>query len=339
MDEEPKGVGDLLGSGELVAQTPIEQKRVELPGNLGYPWSICQLEYVEYASEQDKEFRPKDGTRIWSVEYILSKSVGLSDQAVSLEKDAMGTSHLGLVRDTEITTRDDGSGESVTFKLLRNPDGTLGKIVVPVTADSPFEARMIAGRATSGLLGMVSFRENVPLHIGTEIVRDPESGWARFWMVLPAPSAALGPVKLRLPPDLRPIYALWRESRNSRSYFYRFLCLFKIVEGLLETILPRMYRDLAEKGKKFERVKNEVPDSKEMRETAPELVGKRFTRVRDELKGRYRHALAHFELDARKPLDLDDPKNRHEYERLFPVVDYMARALINEVERIGLSSD
>lgn len=315
--------------------TPIEKKEATIPLSAGYPLSVCQFDYVEHDSRENKDFLPEKGMRTWSVEYILSKNVELIDEGVSLDESAIGRSHLGLERDTEVKVRPDRSNEILSLNLLRSPEGTLGKIVVPVTTDHPVKARVIAGRAVSGLLGMLSFQGNAPLHISREIVRDPQSGWARFWILLPAPSVVLGDVRLRMSHELRPVYALWRESRNSRSYFYRFLCLFKVVEGLLETILPRVIKELTKAGKTFEPISRRViPDDKEIKRVTPEFVGMKFTRVRDELRGQYRHALAHFALDNRPPMDLDDPKNRHEYERLFPVVDHLASSLIREAERL-----
>jgi hypothetical protein len=195
---------------------------------------------------------------------------------------------------------------------------------------------VIAARSVAGLLGVLSFQGNTPLHVDREILRDPESGWTRFWVLLPAADARMGPLRVRLVPLLRPVYALWRESRNSRSYFYKFLCLFKIVEGLQESILPSVYKESTRRGKHFEAVSRVVPDEPHIKALTPEFVGKKFTRVRDELNGQYRHALAHFGLDHTAPLDLDDPKTRHEYERLFPVVDHMAAALIRDAERLFL---
>jgi hypothetical protein len=325
---------DLLGPREMIIQVPVEKKEIAIPLNIGYPWSVCQLDYVEHDSQLDKDFLPAEGIRTWTVEYLLSKNVALADEGGSLDQSAMGSSHLGLESDMEIKVRGNGSGEGLSFKLLRSPDNLLGKIVVPVSTDHPIKARVIAGRAVSGLLGVLSFQGNVPLHVSREVIRDPESGWARFWIVVCAPAVTLSRVKMQVHPDLRPVYALWRESRNSSSYFYRFLCLFKIVEGLLETILPRVYKKISREKKEFERFKGKVPDDKEINRATPEFVGKKFTQVRDELKGQYRNALAHFGLDDKPALDLDEPGTRYEYERLFPVVDYMARTLIGEATRL-----
>jgi len=326
--------GDLLGERRLIAETPIEQKEVTLPGAAGYPWSVCQFDCVERDSRQGREFLPGPGVRTWSVEYILSKNVALADEKVTLGQESMGSSHLGLDRDTEINVRDEESGETYKFTLFRGPDGTLGKIVVPVSTDHPIKARMIAARAVGGLLGVLSFQGNTPLYFDREILRDPESGWTRFWVVLPATAVRVGPLRLRLVSELRPVYALWRESRNARSYFYKFLCLFKIVEGLLESILPSIHKEMRRRGMTVVGFKELIPDDPHIKLPTPEFVGKKFTRVRDELKGEYRHALAHFSLDEAVPLDVDDPKTRGEYERLFAVVDYMAAVLIREAERL-----
>jgi hypothetical protein len=325
---------DILGRRELVTKVPIEQQEATIPSSAGYPWAVSQFDYVERDARRNKDFLPEPGLRTWSVEYILSKNVDLVEERGDLDPSAIGSSHLRLQRDTQITSRDDVLGQEFSFRLLLAPDGTLGKIMVPVDADDATRARALARRAVFGLLGVLSCQGNVPLFISREIVRDPESGWVRFWIVLPAPPPTLGPVRLRIFSELRPVYALWRESRNSRSYFYKFLCLFKIVEGLLERVIPDVSKELTEAGRDFQPVRPRVPRDREIAIATPEYVEKRFTRVRDELRGQYRHALAHFELDDESPLDIDDPKTRHEYERLFPVIDYMARTLITHAERL-----
>jgi hypothetical protein len=234
----------------------------------------------------------------------------------------------------EVKYRDEESGLVGSLSMLRNSDGTLGKVTTTVVTDHPDKAMAIASRAVSGLLGRLSFEGNVPLYVVREIVRDPESGWTRFRLVMPGTPGLISALKIRQFADLRPIYALWRESRNTRSFFYRHLCLFKIVDGLLGTVMPRVRKTLKAAGKAGIEPSFHIPDDEFIKAATPEFVGRKFTTVRDDMRNEYRNAIAHFQLKSTAPVDLDNPAYRYQYERLFPVTDYMARALIVETERL-----
>jgi methylamine utilization protein MauJ len=98
---------------------------------------------------------------------------------------------------------------------------------------------------------------------------------------------------------LMPIYGLWREAKNSMSNFYKFLCHFKILEGLLKQILPTLFQSAREQGIPLMMAKLLVPDHQELQRSHKDKIGLKVQEVFDgEMTGEYRNALAHFRLDS-----------------------------------------
>ena len=48
--------------------------------------------------------------------------------------------------------------------------------------------------------------------------------------------------------SLFPVYGLYREALCAYSNFYRFLCFFKIMEGIIKSIRPQLFRLAREQG-------------------------------------------------------------------------------------------
>ena len=79
-------------------------------------------------------------------------------------------------------------------------------------------------------------------------------------MVGPEREIVLNPGRAHLHTDLAPIYALYREFKNSNSAYYRLLCLYKIMEGILGVLRKNARTEYAKVGLKFSVAKETVPD-------------------------------------------------------------------------------
>jgi hypothetical protein len=139
-----------------------------------------------------------------------------------------------------------------------------------------------------------------------------------FWKRL-IPSADL------LFSEMSPVYAMFREALNSHSYFYKFLCYYKILEGLLGPLRSEALRRAKALNLRVELQKQIVP---EIPDLTPELngyVGKSINRLFDNLlRPRYRDAVAHF-VTRGGVLHVGQPDYTDEYARIIVICERCAR--------------
>ncbi len=74
--------------------------------------------------------------------------------------------------------------------------------------------------------------------------------------------------------ELSPIYALYREFKNSSSAYYRLLCLFKVMEGILGVLRKKGREEAKALGVRFSMPKETVPDHPDISKDLRYLVGK-----------------------------------------------------------------
>jgi hypothetical protein len=114
-------------------------------------------------------------------------------------------------------------------------------------------------------------------------------------MVGPEREVTLNPGAQHLPLALSPIYALYREFKNSSSAYYRLLCLFKIMEGILGVLRKKGREEAQALGVPFSMPQETVPDHPDISKNLRYLVGKPIKEFYDNvLQKPYRDAASHF---------------------------------------------
>ncbi len=150
------------------------------------------------------------------------------------------------------------------FKGYPNTKGFLGKIESqPFEADSFGEAQQKAHRAVSPFLSDWSIHLDIPLHIyrieATElrtlgkVINFVVPSWEVPWSVAPTAN---------LRAEYRGYASLYREALNSSSRVYRFLCLYKIIEGVLAR-RRRLGEEARNKDERFSRPEESIPSKSE----------------------------------------------------------------------------
>jgi hypothetical protein len=136
--------------------------------------------------------------------------------------------------------------------------GFLGKIEsAPFRAKNRSDAEAKAYRALASSLSNWSIHLDVPLHVYQIDTVEMATGNTQMSLVTPfweAPLAITPTADMK--PEFRGYASLYREALSSSSTVYRFLCLFKIIEG----VVSRRAR-IAEEAKASER---EIPRHREV---------------------------------------------------------------------------
>jgi hypothetical protein len=123
------------------------------------------------------------------------------------------------------------------FTVIARPNdyGRLGVIeIAAIHADSYTHAEILATNTVSWVLSHWSVILDVPLRTREVAITELSSGNSQITKALPAPIVAV-PVGTSSPFDaeFRFYASLYREGQNTASMAYKFLCFYKIVEGLL----------------------------------------------------------------------------------------------------------
>lgn len=183
------------------------------------------------------------------------------------------------------------------------------------------------------ILDNLSYKAAIPAQVATTIVYDLTHEVQYMSFVAPAHPVKIEIGRQRILVEMQPVYAAYREAMNSSSPYYRLLCLYKIMEGLLGPLRTSVKRKSAELGIEFKVPKDRVPDHDNIAIGLRPYIGKPIKEFYDKfLTKSYRDALAHFSLKERKPLVLSDPEDIQRFTDVGFLTDLCARALIEHYE-------
>jgi hypothetical protein len=114
--------------------------------------------------------------------------------------------------------------------------------------------------------------------------------------------------------NMRPVYSMYREAKNAGSDFYRFLCYYKILDGLLNKMRVDTYKEAKARGLDIRASRQVVPDHPElpdhMRSFAATPMKHFFDNV---LTPQFRNAVAHFVTADGTIFDMSGPDHLNSY--------------------------
>ncbi len=268
--------------------TRVDIPREQLPA-AGAPSAITVAAIMENETRdgtmrlQDQSLRPFD------VEVLLTKHLTLPDTFNAGFTKEDGTSLIKLGSNIRVDTA------SGTFHIDLNSQNEMALIRMRVEARVPTEARNKVYDAIAVFLDHLSYAAGTPILTGQMKIYDVKNQIITIDMVGPEREVTLNPGAQHLSLALSPIYALYREFKNSSSAYYRLLCLFKIMEGLLGVLRKKGREEAQALGVPFSMPKETVPDHPDISKDLRYLVGKPIKDFYDNvLQKPYRDAASHF---------------------------------------------
>ena len=129
---------------------------------------------------------------------------------------------------------------------------------------------------------------------------------------------------------------MYHEALKSNSDFYKFLCYYKVLEGLLGPMRADVFKTAREQGLKLTRGVEFVPDSTDIVDANYRAyIGKSVKKfVDDVLEPRFRNAVAHFIPDQGAVLHMSDPSQAEEYASVILVCELCVRVVIANHEAL-----
>lgn len=193
--------------------------------------------------------------------------------------------------------------------LHHNSRRELSLVEFSCQARSIGEAKSVFLGVLTPFLDRLSFRCNLPIHIVRVACTDATHCIQSMGYIAPHQSVMLNPHSVTNFQELLPIYALYREAKNNSSSFYKFLCYYKILEGIYSWLRPALFKDAKSKNVSIATRKELVPALHEPSSEQAALEGKPIKGVFDaRFRPEFRDQAAHFLLSEGKPLNVSDSR-------------------------------
>ena len=216
-----------------------------------------------------------------------------------------------------------------SFTVHLNAASHVSMISADVIARTPVEAHFKVQNMWALMLDHLSFLGNVPLFEGIARVKEKDTEIQTLCVVGPDREVILGPGLATLHKAMAPIYALYREYKNSNSVFYRTLCLYKIMEGIFATLKPAARKQATPLAMQYEQPKELVPDHKDVAQGLRVHVGKPIAKFYSGvLQKQYRDAVAHFLIGSSGVLHVSSAQQKRDFANVAFLAELCVRVLI-----------
>lgn len=220
------------------------------------------------------------------------------------------------------------------FFFHPNEKKCLSTVQFECTSKSSFEARQLFHRIVGPSLDHLAYIGNSPLHVVQVTVIDEVHNISSTEILSPYPLVTLNPGIGKVPGVLAPVYAMYREAKNAASPFYKFFCLYKILEGLLKTLRGKLYQEAKAKGILLPPLEAKVPYYSDISASQKPYIGKSITRFFEEfLTTHFRNSMAHFISDEGAVLNVNEMDGIERYSAVVHITDLCCREVISHFEK------
>jgi len=312
--------------------TPSLQIPADQLGPAGVRGNVHVVPIRQHETKYE-EARLLDGTvRRFVTSALFGKSPAIADRISGQFTANDGASYLEAPSDAVFLKFYAGQD---TFTISKNQDGELSLATYECEATNELECRLRFLRGITPILDHLAYVANVSLFVQFVRVVDTENEITTIEYVSPYRKATLSPHFGTFAVEMQPIYAMYREAKNANSDFYRFLCLYKILEG----VLLKMKADVNARAKKAKIAlvhrKLTVPRHPAIDARFQRYVGTPLKVFFDHvLTKQFRDGVAHYILDTGTILNMSDPESADTYASLILITEVCVREAISNHESL-----
>lgn len=302
---------------------------------LGPPGSRVTLHIfpqLEGDTLSDKQKLSDTRARTFRVSAKLSNSQTAIGRIAGDFKAEDGDSYLMITPPRDHYRIDTELGQ---FQIRKNAAGRLSYVEMDCIAGNFIEARSRFIQAAYPALDHFSYTMNVSLTVAMLRILDLTHNTIHIDCAVPYRVQIIPDSANRLFLEMKPVYSMYREAKNSESDFYRFLCFYKIMEGLLGKMRSRTFSRAKETGVNLKTERDIVPDNEQLSSELRQYAGKPMKPFFDNvLTSKFRNAMAHFVTEDGSVLQISSPAEIYIYSNLALITDLCARRLIANHERL-----
>ena len=198
-------------------------------GPAGIRGTLHVLAQMPNEQRKDEDRLRDTALRLFKVSGRLSKAPPVAEDIKGDFTYEDGSSFLLSPQEAQLIRVNCPDG---TFEFKKNSQGEHSVIEFDCEAANTAEAKQKFFIAALPFLDLIGYSANCPIYIATLKIDDPKNDCQTIEYISPYRKATVNPHTALLLPELRPVYAMYREAKNSHSDFYKFLCYHKILEGL-----------------------------------------------------------------------------------------------------------
>lgn len=310
-----------------LSSTNIERDRFGPPG---IPGHLFILDVYKNETRSDEERLRDTSNREFQVNALLGRMESSSGIDLSVDTER-GSSCISATPDAPKAIIHGPDGE---ITLMHNSRRELASAHFTVDATGSAEARRRFLEAITPFMDRVSYLGNVSVHIKVIECIDSKNNIRSYDYVNPHPTVRVNPHEVRINNTLLPVYALYREAKNAESPFYRFLCYYKILEGIYNHLRPNLFKAATERGARIRTERELVPHYEELRSSHADLVGKPIKDIFDNrFTPAFRNEIAHYFLASGQILNVSHAQALEKFSYELFIVESCARVVISTQER------
>lgn len=222
-------------------------------------------------------------------------------------------------------------GDSIVFHI--NDSCELSCAVFECTATSHFEAREIFHKKVMVFIDYLCYANDLPLNLTLLESRDESGDCSVINYESPYFNKNLDVNLLSSRKELEEVYSLYREAKNSDSPYYRFLCYYKILEGIYGHLEIKLFMKAKKEGISLQRLPEVIPENENFPSEYIAYNGWKVRRFfKDILEHKYRDVCAHFVLDGASVLRLSDYAQYVKFTDIIYITEICCRLEIKNLE-------
>lgn len=299
---------------------------VDKLGPPGVKGELHVLAMIENETRTDTERLQDNTTRSFKIAAQLAKAPQPTGNIQGDFRPNDGSSYLQIPPDYVMSRVRCPDG---LFEIKKNERGEQSLIEFECEANSPAQAKAKFMRAVLPFIDYQAFIANCPIFITTIRVEDVANLRTSINYTAPYRTVIVNPHVKLLPPELKPVYALYRDAKNSHSSFYTFLCYHKILEGLLGSMRANLRTRAAKKKIELTPRRELVPNAEEIPQTFRGYIGKPIKAFFDKvMTPQFRNAVAHFIAKDGSVLNLSSPEEADRYHSILYISELCVRVVI-----------
>ncbi|QDQ28285.1 hypothetical protein FNU76_19085 [Chitinimonas arctica] len=310
----------------------IDSISAEDLGPPGVKGELCILGPLGGEQKTEEERLNDQAMRAFTVEGLLSKSARMFENIRSNFGPEDGESYF-CTSDLAVGTKIAVPAGEVKFKT--NSRGEKSSVHFKCDATHATEARCKFLTAALPFLDYLSYIGNCPVDFGALKILDVKNNCTTIMYVSPYRKTLVRPHARLVHIEMEPIYAMYREAKNSNSDFYKFLCYYKILEGIFKVLGPAANKQAKELKINLNQINCAVPEAENMPDDCLPYIGKSVRRFFDEILREYfRNDVAHFVKDDGAILNLSNPDHIDKFSLILHTCELCARLEMENHENI-----
>lgn len=221
------------------------------------------------------------------------------------------------------------------FEVKKNKKGEQSLVDFSCNATGSKEAILKFHSVVYPWLDYMSYLGNCPLIVSALKTEDLKNGVISIDYIGPYRRSIINPHEGELHNELLPVYAMYREAKNSHSDFYKFLCFYKILEGLLGVLRANIFSRASVAKVKLVRPKDVVPALSEIPDLYKMHAGQSIKFFFDNvLTPKFRNSVAHFITDDGVILNMSSSEHLRNYGEVLYLLEECVRVVVNSHETL-----